>query len=178
MKSLFPIFAVMSAAIVLSGCAQRFPDIEIPEGFKSLEDTKAIEAKRHVDTSKVSVGSLTRFDPYSRDVRKVIYFDTADHELSYDDREALDGMVEKSADYTNYEFEVVAHTDRHGKEDKNQVLSEKRGYAVSQYLLKRGVPSHRLLMKAHSERKPAVLGTTEYGDDKNRRVEVSLRAVD
>ncbi len=174
-KLVFP-FLVLSTAFV-AGCADRYSIPELPATLMSPAEVGAIDDASSAKTHTAKGAVLEHYDPFARshkDYREVFHFDTGKHELSVKDKESLDALVKRSEKFSDFEFVVTGHTDRHGKESANDVLSQKRADAVLAYLWEKQVPHSKIVVKAVSERKLAVIGTSKYGDRKNRRVEVEL----
>ncbi|MCB1198292.1 MAG: OmpA family protein [Deltaproteobacteria bacterium] len=69
---------------------------------------------------------------------------------------------------------VKGHTDTTGSSEINQKLSEKRAFAVWQYMTHRGIQSDRLRLEAHGPSTPVADNTSQEGRAKNRRVEFEL----
>ncbi len=66
---------------------------------------------------------------------------------------------------------VVSHTDSDGSEEFNQRLSERRGQAVADYWLERGIDSSQIVIDARGERDPVADNNTSEGAQLNRRAE-------
>jgi len=71
----------------------------------------------------------------------------------------------------NLIVELHGHTDNVGNDLDNQVLSDNRAKAVSQYLIDNGVDPKRLFHKGFGPFKPIADNNTEEGRAKNRRTE-------
>jgi len=69
---------------------------------------------------------------------------------------------------------VTGHTDRAGKSDYNQVLSERRTAAVFGGLLDNGVDPSIVKRNALGENQPAVTTPDGAREARNRRVEILL----
>ncbi|NOK18873.1 OmpA family protein [Corallococcus carmarthensis] len=69
---------------------------------------------------------------------------------------------------------IEGHTDAEGSSDSNQRLSLARAEAVRDYLLRKGVPAHRLEARGLGARKPASSNGTQTGRGENRRAELLL----
>ena len=73
--------------------------------------------------------------------------------------------------------EIHGHTDSVGSADANMNLSEKRAFAVREYLetnAKTNFPEGRLRVFSHGQQNPVAPNSTEEGRAKNRRVEVVI----
>ena len=67
---------------------------------------------------------------------------------------------------------VEGHTDSKGSDEYNQVLSERRAWAVKSYLVQHhGIDPNRLIIVGYGERAPIADNDTEEGRQMNRRVE-------
>jgi outer membrane protein OmpA-like peptidoglycan-associated protein len=67
---------------------------------------------------------------------------------------------------------IAGHTDSKGSIGYNQVLSENRAKAVTNYLLTHhGIMSKRIIFKGYGETKPIASNETNDGRFRNRRVE-------
>jgi len=73
-------------------------------------------------------------------------------------------------------IEISGHTDNSGQEQNNQKLSEKRAFAVYQYLLDKGIEKQRMEYKGYGQKKPVADNTTDEGKQKNRRTEFKIIA--
>ncbi|EIJ43018.1 outer membrane protein/peptidoglycan-associated (lipo)protein [Beggiatoa alba B18LD] len=80
----------------------------------------------------------------------------------------------KDIDYV-YDVHVTGHTDSVGSEKYNQTLSERRAKSAADYLISKGVPANKVIMKGEGELKPIADNKTAEGRAKNRRVEIEIR---
>jgi outer membrane protein OmpA-like peptidoglycan-associated protein len=71
---------------------------------------------------------------------------------------------------------VEGHTDNTGTEEYNMDLSKKRAYAVSDFLISKGVAKSRFEIKWYGETQPKYPNDTEANRKLNRRVEVGVMA--
>jgi OmpA-OmpF porin, OOP family len=71
-------------------------------------------------------------------------------------------------------IEISGHTDSQGNARHNQALSEARAQAVVDYLLRKGVPLHRLQARGYGEARPVGDNASEDGRVQNRRVELRI----
>jgi len=76
-------------------------------------------------------------------------------------------------------MEIEGHTDAIGSQDYNQKLSEDRAQSVSDYLLKAGIRSDRILaVRGFGKLKPVTTNDTPEGRQMNRRVEIVITDLD
>jgi outer membrane protein OmpA-like peptidoglycan-associated protein len=74
----------------------------------------------------------------------------------------------------NIQLRIEGHTDTSGTEAKNRNLSKERAEAVKKYLVRRGVPSDRLITIGMAASRPAKSNKTEGGRRANRRYHFQL----
>jgi outer membrane protein OmpA-like peptidoglycan-associated protein len=67
-------------------------------------------------------------------------------------------------------IEVQGHTDDRGDKARNRVLSTRRAQAVADYLVSRGVPARRLVVRGYGSSRPEVPNDTEAHQQLNRRI--------
>jgi len=74
-------------------------------------------------------------------------------------------------------IEIAGHTDNTGNKQDNQILSEKRAYAVYDFLIKSGIAPQRLTYKGYGQSKPIADNNTPEGKQKNRRTDFRIIAI-
>lgn len=116
------------------------------------------------DTLKLTVDSEVSFD-----------FDRAEIKPSF--RGSLDKLAGVILKYDRTVVHVIGHTDSVGSDSYNQQLSERRAYAVTDYLASHGVPRTRLRAEGRGEREPRDSNATEAGRQLNRRVEIFVKPI-
>lgn len=109
-------------------------------------------------------------------VNQTIAFHNIGFELDSDritasTRPVLDRVTQSLRSQTNFNVEVVGHTDSTGSAEYNETLSETRAEAVRQYLIAHGVSSERLRASGAGELDPIASNETASGRAMNRRVE-------
>jgi OmpA-OmpF porin, OOP family len=78
---------------------------------------------------------------------------------------------------SNLKVEVHGHTDNVGNFEENMKLSERRAFAIKEWLEKKSAtnfPDGRISIKAHGSSNPLVPNETVEGRAKNRRVEIIM----
>ncbi|MEP6675648.1 MAG: OmpA family protein [Ferruginibacter sp.] len=106
---------------------------------------------------------------------KNIFFQTGSNKLLAKSNAAMNNIVKLLADNPSYMVEIGGHTDNTGTAAKNQALSEARGNAVKDYLVKKGVDASRINVTGYGPDKPIADNKTAAGRAKNRRVELELK---
>jgi OOP family OmpA-OmpF porin len=97
-------------------------------------------------------------------------------ELTPAGREIVEQVVRFMNDQPEIELEVWGHTDATGSEIFNLRLSQKRSAAVVQYLTDKGIAAKRTKSAGFGETRPLSDNATEEGRERNRRVELNIRA--
>lgn len=69
---------------------------------------------------------------------------------------------------------IEGHTDSTGADAENQALSLARAEAVRRYLVRKGVPPERLLVRGLGAADPVASNATPDGRARNRRVELEV----
>ena len=85
--------------------------------------------------------------------------------------------LQAHADYikqsrTRLTIRLEGHADERGSREYNIGLGERRGNAIKQSLLLKGVPADQLAVLSYGEERPAEMGHDEGAWEKNRRVEL------
>lgn len=103
-----------------------------------------------------------------------VLFDTAMHSLRPAAREKLAKVAGIVAAHPGLNLAVEGHTDSVGSDEYNQQLSERRGTAVRDYLIKQGMAQTAITMRGMGEGHPVVSNDTAAGRQQNRRVEIVI----
>ena len=86
-----------------------------------------------------------------------IFYDFDKATLRPESKAALDEMAQMLRDNPNVAIEMASHTDRHGKDEYNMRLSERRAKSVVDYLIAAGVHPDRLKPQGYGESRPKVV---------------------
>ena len=87
----------------------------------------------------------------------------------------LDRLIETALRCPNVNIEIAGHTDADGEAAFNQSLSEKRAQAVTDYLVKAGLPANRFTAMGYGSTQPIAGNDTDEGKAQNRRIEFVVR---
>jgi outer membrane protein OmpA-like peptidoglycan-associated protein len=109
-------------------------------------------------------------------VRNEILFDFDSAALRSSSRDELREMADVFNRYGDTTIVVAGHTDSTGSASYNKRLSERRANAVSNYLEDLGVRGSRLDAYGYGEARPKSDNSTSSGRQRNRRVELYVRA--
>jgi len=91
-------------------------------------------------------------------------------------RETLGQVVRFMNDQPEITLDVWGHTDWKGAEVYNLKLSQRRAAAVMNFLVEQGIAASRLKSAGFGESRPLADNETEEGRERNRRVELNIRA--
>jgi outer membrane protein OmpA-like peptidoglycan-associated protein/Tol biopolymer transport system component/Tfp pilus assembly protein PilF len=69
---------------------------------------------------------------------------------------------------------LTGHTDNVGKDEDNQILSEKRAQSLAQAIIRKGIEPHRIKTVGAGASQPVSDNNTEEGRQKNRRTEMII----
>jgi outer membrane protein OmpA-like peptidoglycan-associated protein/tetratricopeptide (TPR) repeat protein len=111
---------------------------------------------------------------------KPIYFGFDSYLLSEMAKEKLNDLVNAMNDYPQVHLEARGYTDSKGSFEYNQILSDKRAKAVTDYLISKGINSVRLKNIGYSESNNVAINAFSDGRDAiegrklNRRVEFQI----
>ena len=103
-----------------------------------------------------------------------IQFETGKDIIRKSSYPILNNVVKVMSDNPSYKLSIEGHTDNSGKEDANQLLSDKRAKAVMKYLIDKKIDASRLRAKGFGSSMPVESNATEKGRAKNRRVEFKV----
>jgi outer membrane protein OmpA-like peptidoglycan-associated protein len=105
-----------------------------------------------------------------------VLFEVDSSVLSGSARAALSESASVMNEYEKTAVIVQGHTDATGSEEHNQALSERRARSVESELISRGVDPERITSMGFGETQPVADNTSSGGRQRNRRVDVMLRA--
>ena len=96
--------------------------------------------------------------------------------LDPEGRDTLDQVADVINDYRKTAVVVQGHVDAAGSADSSQSLSERRARSVERHLVNRGVDPERVSAIGFGAAAPVASNNTESGRQKNRRVDLLLKA--
>ncbi|NVK20890.1 MAG: OmpA family protein [Kangiellaceae bacterium] len=107
-----------------------------------------------------------------------ITFETDRYDINGDFFPVLDSVSKVLYKYVDTNLRVAGFTDSVGADAYNQELSEKRASSVANYLRQREIASGRLQPVGYGEKYPVAPNETADGRALNRRVELTITAVE
>jgi len=150
--------------------------MELPVGSYEIK----VEATGYLpQTSSVAItkGDTTRraFELVAKGmaiILKGVYFEFGKATLRTESYPALIEAAQIMKDNPDIQVEIQGHTDNIGSDAANQTLSEKRAYAVMNFLVQYGgIDPKRLTARGYGESRPIASNETAEGRQLNRRVE-------
>jgi len=104
-----------------------------------------------------------------------IRFESGKADIVADSAGLLDRLIETALRCPNANIEVAGHTDTDGEEAANQALSEKRAQAVTDYLVRAGLPASRFTPIGYGSTQPVAGNDSDEGKAQNRRIDFVVR---
>lgn len=105
---------------------------------------------------------------------KNVFFDVNNAQLNAASFVELDALVNYLENTNNASIFIEGHTDNTGSEIANINLSEKRAFAIAQYLIKKGIATQRISAKGFGASKPIADNGTAAGRAQNRRTSFTI----
>jgi outer membrane protein OmpA-like peptidoglycan-associated protein len=137
----------------------------------------------YMDKQERELRQIEGIDVYRTDedelnvvVKNEVLFDYNSAALRSASRTALREMSDVFEKYSRTTIAVEGHADSTGSAAYNQRLSERRASSVANYLDSMGVDSYRLDTLGYGESRPQTSNSTASGRQRNRRVEIKIRA--
>ena len=104
-----------------------------------------------------------------------IRFESGRASIDPDSAGLLDRLVETALRCPTANIEIAGHTDADGEDGFNQALSEKRAQAVTDYLVKAGLPAGRFTPMGYGSTQPVATNDTDEGKAQNRRIDFVVK---
>ena len=104
-----------------------------------------------------------------------IRFDSGRATIDPDSAGLLDRLIETALRCPSANIEIAGHTDADGEGGFNQALSEKRAQAVTDFLVKAGLPAERFTAMGYGSTQPIATNDTDEGKAQNRRIDFVVR---
>ncbi len=122
----------------------------------------------------ITVEKEIRLQPSTIDA-VMVFFELDKFDLKDEQMSKLTRFIEQVKENPYVKLEALGHTDDQGTEEYNDVLSQRRAVAVTEYLTSKGVPKDQVaIVKGFGKSAPLVFGTSDEARAKNRRVEVRI----
>ena len=105
---------------------------------------------------------------------KTIEFDTAKATIRPVSTPLLDSLVQIAGRCSNFHMAVAGHTDAVGNAAANMTLSQARAASVENYLTSKGVAAAQMSATGFGATKPIDTSGTPQGNQRNRRIEITV----
>jgi outer membrane protein OmpA-like peptidoglycan-associated protein len=150
-----------------------YVNLTVPENYRLLLQTPPARvdqpAEYYVEDLEVlayhEAGASVQFEP--------VFFGFNAWVLEENARKTLDALAAYCRQHPGVQIELNAFTDQVGNDTYNLELSRKRGQAVQQYLVQKGVLPGTLVTNARGKRLPGTVAGK--GNASDRRVELTLK---
>jgi outer membrane protein OmpA-like peptidoglycan-associated protein len=142
-------------------------DVEITADADGYVPKKKIVSRDEQDASI----PLDRIEKGKSIVVDNIYFETNEAYLLKESLNILDRMIDGLKHNPKIRIEIRGHTDSTGTREHNMKLSERRAFAVRDYMIKNGISPGRFETAGMGPDKPVAENNTSEGRRKNRRTE-------
>jgi OmpA-OmpF porin, OOP family len=157
-------FYDVAAAQIRAGLEKDFP-----EGWQVKGDISVKPASAPVD------GTVCQQLFSDLLAKGKIRFESGRATIDLDSAGLLDRLTETALRCPTANIEIAGHTDADGEDAFNQALSEKRAQAVTDYLVKAGLPAGRFTAMGYGSTQPVAGNDTDEGKAQNRRIEFVVR---
>ena len=104
-----------------------------------------------------------------------IRFESGKADIVADSAGLLDRLIETALRCPTTNIEISGHTDTDGDEAANQALSEKRAQAVTDYLVRAGLPADRFTAVGYGATQPIAGNDTGQDKAQNRRIDFVVK---
>ena len=157
------------------------------EARAALLENERLEKDRQASASAGLTAEVKRLESELADLRaketsrgwvltlkNELLFDTGGSELKPGAERALDNLVQFLEKHRDRSIAIEGFTDSTGSKEQNQLLSEKRAWAVKAALVKRGIASNRIDARGYGPAFPVASNDNAAGRQLNRRVEIVI----
>lgn len=98
-----------------------------------------------------------------------VFFETDSSVLTSDAQATLDKQVQWLQQYPQYRIVIEGHADERGTREYNIALGARRGTAVVNYLVSRGIPANRISSVSYGKERPVAICNDISCWSQNRR---------
>lgn len=188
-RGIGPLFSMLAVLAAASACDQKAPkpiDDEPSSSETAADDRKAPTrptTSEQPDRRSIIRPSVQEETPDAlplEPARIVVRFDEMRNTLDDGARSKLDDLLQMPLLESGSRITIRGHTDSHGYDGDNLVVSRLRAEAVKRYLEENGVASERIEIIALGEANPVAPNAMPDGSDNpqgramNRRVEIEV----
>ena len=158
-------------AVEAASLAQTQADAQALKDAQALADAEA--AQQAADNAVAQVAAQKQqAQKAAQALAHVIYFDFDQSTIKAEFRTALNGHAAYLSQNPSARIVLEGHADERGTREYNIALGERRGNAVSRYLVVQGVSIEAIEVVSFGEERPVNSGSESASLSENRRVEV------
>ncbi len=163
---LIALFFLLSALLILSGCAKK--QVLVTSNPTSSVAT-AEKAEPTAESAKAAV--LSEIDLFESEQ---IFFAFDSYDLKSESREILARKAEWLKANPEISIKIEGHCDERGTAEYNLALGQRRAEAAMSYLTTLGISNARIATVSYGEMNPSYAGHDEMSWAKNRRSEFKV----
>jgi len=157
--------------------AQALKDAQAVAAAAALNEAQALAdaeaAQQAADNAAAQVAAQKQqAQEAAQALAHVIYFDFDQSTIKPEFRSALNGHAAYLSQNPSARIVLEGHADERGTREYNIALGERRGNAVSRYLVVQGVSIEAIEVVSFGEERPVNSGSDSASLSENRRVEV------
>ncbi len=162
------------SVLILSGCSQKAPDLDIgrnniSDATQIAGDTVSIDENTYGNESSAQSGTHNS----SSDGFQSIYFDFGDYGISSSMEHHISANT-NIASNTNSKIKIEGNCDEFGTDEYNYALGLKRAKAVKDSIVAQGIAEDKIIIISYGESNPTCSNPTDSCYAKNRRVDLRL----
>jgi outer membrane protein OmpA-like peptidoglycan-associated protein len=136
--------------------------IAMHENMDLIKINEYKEIKQNLYLIPIEIGGTVQLNNVFFEIGESILINTSYAEL--------DELIKILTNKPTLEIEIQGHTDNHGDEKMNMVLSENRARVVKEYLIANGISESRVISKGYGSSHPLASNDDEETRKLNRRV--------
>lgn len=191
-KMKYKIFILAATGVVVGGCSSLSDTHQYTahQSFESAVASSRLSAEQKNSWSQKMEEQKTRLEAVvSGTTAKVSHtennrlkleipsdraFSTFSSKIKSGMQPVLNSFASSAIQNSNTQITIVGHTDKLGSDAVNNPLSIKRAAQTLDYLVARGVPSHRIKIEGRGSYEPVTTNNTSANRAQNRRVVIFL----
>lgn len=151
-----------------------------PQTDQYISKPLTVDVKSLVTSSRIMPEVTLKVDPIKVNARITIdpiYFNKGRDRILPVSYPVIQRLVDIMKKHKDLNILIEGHTDNFGDEDALQELSEKRAYAVKNFLHSQGINPQRISTRGFGRSRPITDNSTEYKKAQNRRVEIVITKI-
>ena len=158
-------------AVEAASLAQTQADAQALKDAQALADAEAAQQAADNAVAQISA-QKQQAQKAAQALAHIIYFDFDQSTIKAEFRTALNGHAAYLSQNPSARIVLEGHADERGTREYNIALGERRGNAVSRYLVVQGVSIEAIEVVSFGEERPVNSGHDSASLAENRRVEV------